>query len=241
MINSKNTLLAHQVGAGKTYAMAAAAMELKRTGISEKNLFVVPNNILDQWHTEFLKLYPEADLIVVEPKDFTPARRQKVLKQIKESNADAIIMGYGSFSLIPLSKAEREQELVSRMAEISRSMQNAVYNDAYMVLNRYSARIERRLSKLWDDEPPAPEGVICFDDLGIDTLFVDEAHNFKNISIETKHGTLPGLNTKGSKRCDDLLAKVRFIQRTHDGRGAIFATGTPITWTGASHTGKSPA
>ena len=229
MINSKNTLLAHQVGAGKTYAMAAAAMELKRTGLSEKNLFVVPNNILDQWHTEFLKLYPEAELIVIEPKDFTPARRQKVLKQIKESNADAIIMGYGSFSLIPLSKAEREEELVSRMKEISVSMQNAVYNDAYMVLNRYSARLERRLSKLWDDEEAPDEDEICFDDLGIDTLFVDEAHNFKNISIETKHGTLPGLNTKGSKRCDDLLAKVRFIQRTHDGRGAVFATGTPIT------------
>jgi N12 class adenine-specific DNA methylase len=229
IVNSKNTLLAHQVGAGKTYAMAAAAMELRRTGLSGRNLFVVPNNILEQWHTEFLKLYPEAKLIVIEPKDFTPAKRQSVLKQIAESDSDAIIMGYGSFSLIPLSKDERERELTSRMAEISLSMRDAVYNDAYMVLNRYSARIERKLSKLWDDEEPAPEGELCFDDLGIDTLFVDEAHNFKNISIETKHGTLPGLNTKGSKRCDDLLAKVRYIQRTHDGRGVVFATGTPIT------------
>lgn len=229
IVNSKNTLLAHQVGAGKTYAMAAAAMELRRTGLSNRNLFVVPNNILDQWHTEFLKLYPEADLIVIEPKDFTPARRQRVLREIKDSNADAIIMGYGSFSLIPLSKAEREQELVSRMTEISLSMKDAIYNDAYMVLNRYSARLERRLSKLWDDEDPAGEDELCFDDLDIDTLFVDEAHNFKNISIETKHGTLPGLNTKGSKRCDDLLAKVRFIQRSHGGRGVVFATGTPIT------------
>ena len=229
IVNSKNTLLAHQVGAGKTYAMAAAAMELRRTGISKKNLFVVPNNILDQWHTEFLKLYPEAKLIVVEPKDFTPARRQKALKSIAESDTDAIIMGYGSFSLIPLSKAERERELLDRMTEISISMRDAVYNDAYMVLNRYSARIERRLQKLWDNEEPAGEDEICFDDLGIDTLFVDEAHNFKNISIETKHGALPGLNTKGSKRCDDLLAKVRFIQRTHGGRGVVFATGTPIT------------
>ena len=229
IVGSKNTLLAHQVGAGKTYAMAAAAMELRRTGISKRNLFVVPNNILDQWHTEFLKLYPNARLIVIEPKDFTPAKRQKVLKVISESDCDAIIMGYGSFSLIPLSRKEREQELTSRMAEISISMRDAVYNDAYMVLNRYSARIERRLSKLWEDEEPAGENEICFDDLGIDTLFVDEAHNFKNISIETKHGTLPGLNTKGSKRCDDLMAKVRFIQRTHDGRGVVFATGTPIT------------
>ncbi|MBR3460084.1 MAG: DEAD/DEAH box helicase family protein [Clostridia bacterium] len=229
IVNSKNTLLAHQVGSGKTYTMAAAAMELRRTGISSRNLIVVPNNILDQWHTEFLKLYPEAKLIVIEPKDFTPARRKQVLKQIIESDADAIIMGYGSFSLIPLSKQEREKELVNRMTEISLSMRDAVYNDAYMVLNRYSSRIERRLQKLWDDEPPAAEGDICFDDLGIDTLFVDEAHNFKNISIETKHGTLPGLNTKGSKRCDDLMAKVRFIQRTHGGRGVVFATGTPIT------------
>ena len=214
IVGSKNTLLAHQVGAGKTYAMAAAAMELRRTGISKKNLFVVPNNILDQWHTEFLKLYPDARLIVIEPKDFTPAKRQSALKRIQESESDAIIMGYGSFSLIPLSKKEREQELVSRMTEISISMRDAMYNDAYMVLNRYSARIERRLQKLWEEETPAPEGSVCFDDLGVDTLFVDEAHNFKNISIETKHGTLPGLNTKGSKRCDDLMAKVRFIQRT---------------------------
>jgi hypothetical protein len=209
--------------------MAAAAMELKRTGISKRNLFVVPNNILDQWHTEFIKLYPEAKLIVIEPKDFTPQKRQAVLKSVIESDSDAIIMGYGSFSLIPLSKREREMELVSRMKEISISMQDAVYNDAYIVLNRYSSRIERRLQKLWDNEAPAPEGEICFDDLDIDTLFVDEAHNFKNISIETKHGTLPGLNTKGSKRCDDLMAKVRFIQRNHDGRGVVFATGTPIT------------
>ncbi|MBO4849258.1 MAG: DEAD/DEAH box helicase family protein [Clostridia bacterium] len=229
IVNSKNTLLAHQVGAGKTYAMAASAMEMRRMGISKRNLFVVPNNILDQWHTEFLKLYPEAKLMVIEPKDFSPARRQKVLREMIESDADAIIMGYGSFSLIPLSKKERERDLIDRMTEISVSMKDAVYNDAYMVLNRYSARIERRLQKLWDDEAPAPEGDICFDDLGVDTLFVDEAHNFKNISIETKHGTLPGLNTKGSKRCDDLMAKVRFIQRTHGGRGAVFATGTPIT------------
>lgn len=229
IVNSKNTLLAHQVGAGKTYAMAAAAMELRRVGISHRNLFVVPNNILDQWHTEFLKLYPEAKLLVIEPRDFTPSRRQAVLKEIKESDVDAIIIGYGSFSLIPLSKQERERELIDSMADISESMRNAVYNDAYMVLNRYSARIERRLQKLWDDEAPAKEGELCFDDLGVDTLFVDEAHNFKNISIVTKHGTLPGLNTKGSKRCDDLMAKVRYTQRRNNGRGAVFATGTPIT------------
>ncbi len=229
IVNSKNTLLAHQVGAGKTYAMAAAAMELRRVGLSRRNLFVVPNNILDQWHTEFLKLYPDAELMVIEPRDFTPSRRQAVLKSICESDSDAIIMGYGSFSLIPLSKHEREKEMLDAMAQISECMRDAVYNDAYMVLNRYSARIERRLQKLWDDEEPAAEGELCFDDLGIDTLFVDEAHNFKNISIETKHGALPGLNTKGSKRCDDLMAKVRYIQRTHGGRGVVFATGTPIT------------
>jgi len=229
IVNSKNTLLAHQVGAGKTYAMAAAAMELRRVGISRKNMFVVPNNILDQWHTEFLKLYPEAKLMVIEPREFTPSRRQAVLEQMKESDVDAIIIGYGSFSLIPLSKQERERSLITAMAEISDSMHDAVYNDAYMVLNRYSARIERRLQKLWDNEEPAKDGELCFDDLGIDTLFVDEAHNFKNISIVTKHGTLPGLNTKGSKRCDDLMAKVRYTQRRGNGRGAVFATGTPIT------------
>lgn len=229
IVNSRNTLLAHQVGAGKTYVLAAAAMELRRMGKSRKNMIVVPNNILDQWHEEFLRLYPNAKLLVIEPKEFTPARRKKMLERMKTEDSDAIILGYGSFFLIPLSKEEREKELINNLAEISRAVRDAVYNDAYVVLNRYSARIERRLRKLWDDEPPNPAGELCFDDLGVDTIFVDEAHNFKNISIETKHGTLPGLNTKGSKRCDDLLAKVRFIQRTHGGRGAVFATGTPIT------------
>lgn len=229
IVHSKNILLAHQVGAGKTYVMAAAAMEMRRLGISKRNLFVVPNNILEQWHYEFTRLYPAAEVIVIEPKSFTPANRNRVLKQIIESDCDAIIMGYGSFSLIPLSRGERERELNAHLAQIAESMRSAVYSDAYIVLNRFASRIEHRLQKLWEEEQTLPKGAVFFDDLGIDTIFVDEAHNFKNISIETKHGSLPGLNPKGSKKCDDLMAKLRYIQRTHDGRGAVFATGTPIT------------
>lgn len=229
IVHSKNILLAHQVGAGKTYVMAAAAMEMRRLGISKRNLFVVPNNILEQWHYEFTRLYPSAEVIVIEPKSFTPANRNRVLNQISETDCDAIIMGYGSFSLIPLSRGERERELTAHLAQIAESMRSAVYSDAYIVLNRFASRIEHRLQKLWEEEQTVPKGAVFFDDLGIDTIFVDEAHNFKNISIETKHGGLPGLNPKGSKKCDDLMAKLRYIQRTHDGRGAVFATGTPIT------------
>lgn len=229
IIHSRNVLLAHQVGAGKTYIMIAAAMELRRLGISKKNLFVVPNNILDQWSNEFSTLYPCASVLTIEPRFFTPARRNQALMDIKSSEYDAVIMGYGSFALIPLSKFERERELVEALAQISRALHDSMYNDAYIVLNRYAVRLERRLHKLWTSEPSMPKDSICFDELGFDTIFLDEAQNYKNISIETKNGSLPGLNTKGSKRCDDMMAKIRFIQRTHGGRGAVFATGTPIT------------
>ena len=114
-------------------------------------------------------------------------------------------------------------------SDIAAAMQDVINNEAYSVLNRCSSRISHRLQKLWESEPKSEKGQIYFDDLGINTLFVDEAHNFKNISIETKHGSLPGLNTKGSKRCDDMMAKIRYVQRHNDGRGAVFATGTPIT------------
>ena len=229
VVSSKNILLAHQVGAGKTYVMAAAAMELRRLGISKRNLFVVPNNILEQWYNEFLHLYPDASVLMIEPKNFTPGSRNRVLRHIIEHDYDAVIMSYTSFSLIPLSREERERELMAAHSDIAAAMQDVINNEAYSVLNRCSSRISHRLQKLWESEPKSEKGQIYFDDLGINTLFVDEAHNFKNISIETKHGSLPGLNTKGSKRCDDMMAKIRYVQRHNDGRGAVFATGTPIT------------
>lgn len=229
VVSSKNILLAHQVGAGKTYVMAAAAMELRRLGISKRNLFVVPNNILEQWYNEFLHLYPDASVLMIEPKNFTPGSRNRVLRHIIEHDYDAVIISYTSFSLIPLSREERERELMEAHSDIAAAMQDVINNEAYSVLNRCSSRISHRLQKLWESEPKSEKGQIYFDDLGINTLFVDEAHNFKNISIETKHGSLPGLNTKGSKRCDDMMAKIRYVQRHNDGRGAVFATGTPIT------------
>ena len=229
VVSSKNILLAHQVGAGKTYVMAAAAMELRRLGISKRNLFVVPNNILEQWYNEFLHLYPDASVLMIEPKNFTPGSRNRVLRHIIEHDYDAVIISYTSFSLIPLSREERERELMAAHSDIAAAMQDVINNEAYSVLNRCSSRISHRLQKLWESEQKSEKGQIYFDDLGINTLFVDEAHNFKNISIETKHGSLPGLNTKGSKRCDDMMAKIRYVQRHNDGRGAVFATGTPIT------------
>lgn len=229
VISSKNILLAHQVGAGKTYVMAAAVMEMRRLGISKRNLIIVPNNILEQWHNEFLHLYPDAAVLMVEPKSFTPQNRNNVLKSIIECDYDAIIMSYTSFSLIPLSCEERERELISAQEELTQAMHDVVNSDAYTVINRCLMKNMHKLQKIWEVEPASTRETIYFDDLGISTLFVDEAHNFKNISIETRHGAIPGLNTKGSKRCDDLMAKLRFIQRNNDGRGAVFATGTPIT------------
>ena len=183
IVHSKNVLIAHQVGAGKTYVLAAAAMELRRLGISRRNLIVVPNNILEQWHYEFLQLYPDANILMVEPRSFTPAGRSKVLTNIKNNDYDAVLMGYGSFSLIPLSRDERERELITALSDISEGMKNAVYNDAYTVLNRYASRIEHRLQKLWQEEEAVPKDAIFFDELGIDTIFVDEAHNFKNTCV----------------------------------------------------------
>lgn len=228
-INSKNILLAHQVGAGKTYVMAAAAMEMRRLGISKRNLFVVPNNILEQWNLEFKNLYPDASILVIEPRQFSPARRNRILKHIIESDYDAIIMTYTSFALIPISREERERELMKAHNTIIEAMQNSVDTDAYCVLNRQSAKISHKLKLLWESEQSSTYGNVYFDDLNVNTLFVDEAHNFKNITIDTKHSSLPGLNTKGSKRCDDMLTKIRLVQRNNNGRGVVFATGTPVT------------
>ena len=185
IVFSKNTLLSHQVGSGKTFIMIASGMELKRMGISKKNLYVVPNNILSQWEEMFLYAYPDANILYIDNKKFNKKNRFNILQQIRDENHDAIIMAYSSFDRV-LSK-----------------------------------------SLLSNDKIDGSE--IYFEDLGINTLFVDEAHNYKNVTIESNLKNTLGINMSGSKKCNGLMAKCMYVQKTNGGRGVVFATGTPIT------------
>lgn len=223
---SPNTLLAHDVGSGKTYIMVAAGMELRRMGMSKKNLYVVPNNIVGQWKSAFLTLYPDAKILVVEPKKFTPEKREKVLEDIRDNDYDAVIIAYSCFEMIPLSfeyyesKIEQQKEMIE---EITKSR-----NKATSRLTRKRKELDKALESLRQSLDSFYE-TVYFDELGINTLFVDEAHNFKNVPIDTKITNVLGINSKGSEKCQDMMDKVCLIQKQNNGRGVIFATGTPIT------------
>lgn len=224
---SPNTLLAHEVGSGKTFVMAAAGMELRRMGLSKKNLYVVSNNILGQWRSTFSSLYPEAKLLAVEPSSFTPSKRIEVLKEIRDGSYDAILMAYSSFDLIPLSKGFLLEQLNKEKREIQKSLQNSSYLFQTSA-NSLLKRIEQEKKKLIQAPLKGFEGV-CFDELGINRLFVDEAHNYKNIPIASKARHILGINMTGSRKCEQMLLKTRCVQRQNGGGGVIFATGTPIT------------
>ena len=221
-----NTLLAHDVGSGKTYVMIAAGQELRRMRLSKKNLYVVPNNIIGQWKGIFLTMYPNARLLCVEPKTFTPQKREGVLQKIRDEDFDGILMAYSCFEQIPLSKACCEEELRQKKEQIIDIL--AQRKQTTSRLRRKQEAIERALSKLelaMDDL----YDTICFDELGITRMFVDEAHNFKNVPIETQINSVLGISAEGSKKCRDMMDKVRMIQRKNEGRGVVMATGTPIT------------
>ncbi|MDR2615762.1 MAG: DEAD/DEAH box helicase family protein [Oscillospiraceae bacterium] len=225
-----NTLLAHDVGAGKTFVMIAAGMELRRMGISRKNIYVVPNNIIGQWSEIFKTLYPDADVYTVTPRDFTPAKRRGVLENIRDGDYDAVIMAYSSFELIHLSLSYRKKELTRELNEIFA----AETRNPGQATERLKARQKKLLNDLAKlneaiEKSDGGEEDITFDKLGINTIFLDEAHNYKNVSIDSKAENLLGINKTGSAKCDEMLAKVHFVQRENNGRGAVFATGTPIT------------
>ena len=226
IIFSPNTLLAHDVGSGKTYVMIAAGQELKRMGISKKNLYVVPNNIVGQWQNIFTQMYPDAKLLIVEPKTFTPQKREGVLKKIRDFDYDGIIMAYSCFEQIPLSKAFYEEELKSKKELIETTVKDK--GKATSRLKKKREAVEKALSEVvvaLDDI----YNTVYFDELGITRLFVDEAHNFKNVPIETKANMVLGISATGSKRCRDMMDKVLLVQKQNNGGGVIFATGTPIT------------
>ncbi len=221
-----NTLLAHDVGAGKTYIMTAAGMELRRIGLSKKNMYVVPNNIVGQWKSIFLSMYPNAKLLCVEPKNFTPGKRAMVLEYIQREDFDGIIIAYSCFEQIPLSKdyylqtLTKEQELIDDILEQS--------NKATSRLTRKKKAVDEAIRELKAAMVDLYDRVY-FDELGVTRLFVDEAHNFKNVPFATQIKNILGVNPRGSKRCQDMMDKVRTVQRQNGGRGIVFATGTPIT------------
>lgn len=232
ILGTKNSLLAFDVGAGKTYIMIAAAMKMREEGISRRNMFVVPNHIVGQWEKLFSQLYPQAKILAIEPKSFKPDMRRKVLEQIRDGDYDGVIIAYSCFEMIPLSVDCVLENMNRQLGRIENALHSLI--DRYVRITdwckvplssekQYIIRLTNEFIAGMD--APAVSG-ISFDELEIDTLFLDEAHNYKNIPIRTKLRNLNGINTKGSKKCMDMLHKVRHVQQ--HGRGAVFATGTPL-------------
>ncbi|MBR0414640.1 MAG: DEAD/DEAH box helicase family protein [Clostridia bacterium] len=221
-----NTLLAHDVGAGKTYIMIAAGMELKRMGLSKKNLYVVPNNVLTQWVSIYRTMYPQANLLVVNQNNFSPAKRENTLIKMRDNTYDAILMTYSCFEMIPLSRDYYEDELNDQIKEIEEIIHKRMKSTN--TLSRHRFKLQKKLREIIGVIEDSYDG-LYFDELGITRLFVDEAHNFKNVPLKTKMGNILGVNKSGSKRCQDMMDKVHMVQKQNDGKGVVFATGTPIT------------
>ena len=231
VISEKNTLLAFDVGAGKTYIMIAAAMKMRQEGRSRKNLFVVPNHIVGQWELIFKQMYPAAKVLSVDPAAFRPQLRQKVLGQIQRGDYDGIIMAYSCFEMIPLSKEYLMEQLERKLRELDASLPES-WKERYFLrtgaaVEREKAYLKKQILGLIGTLKGHTEA-ITFDQLEINTLFVDEAHNFKNIPLRSNLKGISGVNITGSKKCLEMLYKVRCVQERNQGRGAVFATGTPI-------------
>ena len=223
---SPNTLLAHDVGAGKTYVMVAAGMELLRMGLSKKNLYVVPNHIVGQWQSIFLSMYPWANVLVVEPKVFRPAVRRRILEKMRDGSYDAVLIAYSCFEKIPLSKEYRMRELEEQKAELAAASKN--YSKATSRLKGREASIARKLAQLAAAQEKTQHDIF-FDEMGFTRMFVDEAHNFKNVPLDTKVDHVLGISCAGSGKCKDMMQKVHMIQKMNGGGGVVMATGTPIT------------
>ncbi len=225
-----NTLLAHVVGAGKTYEMAAAAMELRRIGMAHKSLFVVPNHLTAQWGKEFLTLYPGANILVATKKDFEPANRKKFCARIATGDYDAVIIGHSQFERIPLSLARQKKEISSQIDEITESISKMKNKDGLHFTVKQMEKMKKNLTvRLKALNDIARDDVITFEELGVDRLFVDESHNYKNLYMHTKMQNVAGVTTTESKKSQDMYMKCRYIDEITGGRGITFATGTPIS------------
>ena len=226
-----NTLLAHEVGAGKSFEMAASAMELKRLGLCQKSLFVVPNHLTEQWASEFLRLYPNAKLLVTSKKDFEPGNRKKFCARIATGDYDAVIIGHSQFEKIPLS-AERQERLIrEQMDEIEEAIEEAKaqVGEHFTVkqLEKLRKSLKQKLEKLQGTD--RKDDVVTFEQLGVDRLFVDESQAFKNLYLYTKMRNVAGLSTSEAQKSSDMFGKCRYLDEITGGRGVIFATGTPLS------------
>ena len=226
-----NTLLAHEVGAGKTYEMAASAMEAKRLGLCQKSLFVVPNHLTEQWASEFLNLYPNAKLLVARRKDFETANRKKFCARIATGDYDAVIIGHSQFERIPLSFERQEriiqEQIYETLAAINELKAHAGENFSIKQMEKTRKTLETKLEKLRSDE--RKDDVITFEQLGVDRLFVDESHAFKNLFLTTKMRNVAGLSTSEAQKSSDMFGKCRYLDEITGGRGVVFATGTPVS------------
>ena len=226
-----NTLLAHEVGAGKTFEMAASAMEAKRLGLCQKSLFVVPNHLTEQWASEFLHLYPNAKLLVARRKDFETANRKKFCARIATGDYDAVILGHSQFERIPLSFERQERIIQDQIAEtllaINELKANAGENFTIKQMERTRKTLEAKLDKLCADS--RKDDVITFEQLGVDRLFVDESHFYKNLFLTTKMRNVAGLSTSEAQKSSDMFGKCRYLDEITGGRGVVFATGTPVS------------
>lgn len=222
IIFNKNTLLAHEVGSGKTYIMIASGEKMLQTGISKKNLYVVPNSIITQWESDYKYLYPDANIKVVYPKHFVPKKRREVLEDIRDNSYNAIIMPYSCFELITTSYDYRISELQKRIDKIKKANKK----QSSLKLTKLIEKLEKELTKL--KAVVKDNADIAYDKLGITRLYIDEAHNYKNVPIESKIERVLGINKAGSTKCKEMKEKVKYTVSRHDG-GVIMATGTPIT------------
>ena len=226
-----NTLLAHEVGAGKTFEMVAAAMESKRLGLCHKPMFVVPNHLIEQWASEFLRLYPSANILAVTKKDFEPRNRKKFCARIATGDYDAVIIGHSQFERIPVSRERQERMLQEQIYEIEDGLMELRANNAERFtiksLEKTKKSLEVKLKKLQDTS--RKDDVITFEQLGVDRLYVDEAHAFKNLFLYTKMRNVAGLSTTDAQKSSDMLLKCRYIDEITGNKGIVFATGTPVS------------
>ena len=225
-----NSLLAHEVGAGKTFTMAAAAMEAKRLGLCRKPMFAVPNHLTEQWASEFLRLYPSANVLVATKKDFEPANRKKFCARIATGDYDAVIIGHSQFERIPVSQERQEQLLSEEILEITESIKQLKLNHgerfSIKAMEKMKKSLEAKLKKLLDSPK---DDVVTFEELGVDRLFVDEAHSHKNLYYHTKMQNVAGLSSAEAQKSSDMYMKCRYMDEQTGSRGIVFATGTPVS------------
>ena len=226
-----NTLLAHEVGAGKTFEMIAAAMESKRLGLCQKSIFVVPNHLTEQTASEFLRLYPSANILVTTKRDFQKNNRKKFCARIATGDYDAVIIGHSQFEKIPISMERQKRLIQEQIDEITDGIQEVKYTQgdrfATKQLERTKKNLEARLLKLQANH--RKDDVVTFEELGVDRMFVDESDNYKNLFLYTKMRNLAGLSTTDAQKSSDMFAKCRYLDELTGYRGSIFATGTPIS------------